>query len=386
MALLVETSHEFGRAVLRGVQEYDRTLDEHWAFYLQPDGTRQVMPDLKAWHCTGVIARPFSVSTAAWLLGEKLPLVLVDPHTVDVRDEFDFSPFPHITTDAESIAALAFDHLRACGCVEFAFVHSVEPTVWSERRGEAFQRLVEKGGLTCHVYATPPQGRPWDEDIGHLGRWLLRLPRGLGVFAARDQRGHHVVEACREAGLHVPDDVVVLGVDNDPLLSQLCEPSLSSVALDVRRAGFEAAQVLDRMMGGEHFAPGTRILVRPTHVSRRRSTSSSFGDDRVVTLARRYIFEHFAEPDFQVSGIAAHCGVSRRLLETRFVQTFGKTPLQMLIEMRMERARTLLLETTDPVHTIAVTCGFADANYFTKAFRRTHGKAPQSYRESAQLS
>lgn len=382
VALLIETSHEFGREVLRGIRDYERSIDNHWAFYLQPDGMRQAPPPLGAWSCTGVIARPGGGTTIRLLLSGGLPLILLDPDIEALSKRHDLTRAPYITTDTAAIVEMGFEHLRACGCRHFAFVHSASDTVWSAARGRAFADLVERHGLTCQVYGTQPPGTAWEEDLRRLGEWLARQPRGLGVFAAMDQRGRQVIEACRERGLRVPDDVLVLSVDNDPLLCELCEPSLSSITLDAHRAGVEAAQLLDGLMAGRPAA-ATRILVRPTHVSRRQSTSSGVDEDGVVAAARRYLFDRLAERGLQVNDIAAHCRVSRRLLETRFRQAVGRSLLQELLEMRMERARTLLRDTPYTVGEVARACGFSDANYFTKAFRRRHARAPLAYRTSS---
>lgn len=383
VALLIETSHEFGREVLRGIRDYEKALDNHWAFYLQPAGLQQEVPKIGSWPCTGVIARLFSAATARMLLSGDLPLVLLDPYSQPLTRKYDLTRIPYITTDTEAIARMAFEHLFACGCREFAFVHSTAENVWSAARERAFAKLSAERGLGCHVYGTQPPGVSWEEDIGKLGAWIAALPRGLGIFAAMDQRGRNVIEACREVGLRVPDDVMVLSVDNDPLLCELCEPSLSSIALDAYRAGYQAAQVLHALMRGEAVEPNTRILVRPTHVSRRQSTSSGFDQDRLVASARRFIFDRLSDRKLQVRDIATHCGVSRRLLETRFSSAVGRTLLQELTEVRMEHARTLLRDTSDTVSEIAAASGFGDPNYFTKAFRQRHGRAPLKYRAEA---
>lgn len=385
VALLVETSHEFGREVLRGIRDYEKAAARHWAFYLQPDGMRQEAPQMGSWPCTGVIARLFNDAVAQLLLTSGLPLVLLDPYTEHLQERYAMEGIPYITTDTEAIVRMAFEHLRDCGCRSFAFVNSVEDTVWSAARERAFSGLVRRSGFVCHVYGNSGEELAWERDIRQLGRWIARLPRGLGVFAAMDQRGRHVIEACREVGLRVPEDVVVLGVDNDPLLCELCEPSLSSIALDAYRAGHEAARVLHRLMEGEQVEPHTRILVGPTHVSRRQSTASGFDQDRVVAEARRFIFERFGECRMQVSDIARHCGVSRRLLETRFRQAMGRTLLAELTEVRMEHARTRLRDSDATVAEVSEACGFADPNYFTKAFRLNSGCAPLKYRERAHL-
>ena len=341
------------------------------------------VPKIGSWQCTGVIARLFSGAASRMLLTSGLPLVLLDPYTEHLPKKYELSSVPYITTDTEAIVGMAFEHLKACGCRSFAFVHSAADTVWSAARERAFVGLAAQRGFACHVYGNRPDEVPWEADIRHLGAWLSRLPRGLGVFAAMDQRGRHVIEACREVGLRVPDDVLVLGVDNDPLLCELCEPSLSSIALDAYRAGYSAAQILHGLMMGLKPEPNTRILVKPTHVSRRQSTASGFDQDRVVASARRFIFDHFQDKNLQITDVARHCGVSRRLLETRFVQAMGRTLLHELTEVRMERARTLLCDTAEPVTAVAAASGFAESNYFTKAFRQRHGLAPLKFREQA---
>jgi len=176
---------------------------------------------------------------------------------------------------------------------------------------------------------------------------------------------------------------MVLSVDNDPLLCELCEPSLSSISLDAYRAGYEAAKILNDLMSGRSAKPGLCILVKPTHVSRRQSTASGFDQDAIVAAARRFIFDRLGDRSVQVNDIARHCGVSRRLLETRFSQAVGRTLLQELTELRMERARTLLSDTTDTVNAISAASGFGDPNYFTKSFRQRHGLSPLKYRAEA---
>lgn len=385
VALLIETSHEFGREVLRGIRDYEKTLANHWAFYLQPDGMRQSTPKIGSWQCTGIIARLFNATNARFLLNGNLPLVLLDPYTQPTARRYDLSNIPYITTDTGEIVRMAFEHLCACGCRAFAFVHSAAETVWSTARGQGFVELAEQHGFACHVYGVPLGSLSWEEEIRKLGAWIVRQPHGLGIFVAMDQRGRQVIEACREKGLRVPEDVLVLSVDNDPLLCEMCEPSLSSIALDAYRAGYEAAKILHALMDGHAVAPNTRILVKPTHVSRRQSTSSGFDQDVVVASARRFIYERLSDRALQVRDIAAHCGVSRRLLEMRFAPAVGHTLLQELTHVRMERARTLLLETPDTVADIAASCGFNDANYFTKAFRHHHGRSPQVYRAEAHV-
>jgi LacI family transcriptional regulator len=378
VALFIETSHEFGREVLRGIRDYERTLKSHWGFYLNPDGIMQDLPRMGGWPCTGIIARVFAPEAAARLQKLGRPLVLLDPFSGRLR--LSDPSVPVISTDTRSIVRMAFDHLRGCGCKRFAFIHSVTPTVWSESRGEAFAALAKAEGFPCAVYPSLRREPPWEEDIGNLGRWLATLPRPLGVFAAMDERGRHVIEACREAGLRVPEDVAVVGVDNDPLLCELCEPSLSSIALDAHGAGMEAARQLHRLMEGRGVKPGTQILVAPTHISRRASTAIGHDEDPYLAAAKNFLFKNVGNPAFQIPLLAKYCGVSRRALEKRILASTGLTLLQTLTALRMERACSLLRDTRDNVEDIATACGFSDAGYFRKAFRKRLGKTPQEYR------
>ncbi len=381
VALLIETSQEFGREILRGIRDYEQALTDHWSFYLQPDGLQQRTPRIGSWRCTGIIARPANQAMARSLQALNLPLVLLDPNFGQISRRAVKSCIPIVTTNTSAIVEMAFKHLHACGCRNFAFVHTTQETVWSTARAQAFHQLVTSHGYTCHTYQPPNSNISWEDEMLHLGTWLAKLPQGLGVFAAMDQRGRHIIEACREKGIRVPDDLLVLSVDNDPLLCELCEPSLSSIALDAYRAGYEAARVLHHLMRSQP-APGHYILVEPTHVARRQSTSSGVDEDIIVARARRYIFDRLSDPTLQITDIATECGVSRRLLETRFRHSVGRTLLQELLDIRMERARTLLRDTSQSVTLIAAECGFSDANYFTKAFRQRHKIAPMNYRSA----
>ena len=384
VGLLVETSHEFGRELLRGIRRYDQEAGAHWGFFLMPGGMSQEIEGIKSWECDGMIARLYSSSHLKLnrVVEESgCPLIMVDPDLDLLRQSEGRLTNPVVTTHTDAIVGMAYRHLFDCGCRCFAYVHSKKRTVWSERRDTVFAELVRSSGYRCEVYRGGGEKQTFEEDIARLGDWLSRLPRGTGVFAAMDERGQNVLEACTEFRIRVPEDILVIGVDNDPLLCDLCEPTMSSVAMDVERAGYGTARLLHRLMRGYRPRKSITIRVEPTHVSRRESTAYFFHENPVVAAAKRYMLSHYGNSALQMNDIAEHCGVSRRLVESHFARRVGYTPLRFLTGIRMERAVSLLMERNRPVSEIAQLCGFSSANYFTKAFRHHYGVSPLRYVE-----
>ncbi len=382
VGLLVETSHEFGRELLRGVRRYDQDAHAHWGFFLLPGGMSQDASSIKAWQCDGVIARLYGQShlKLAGIVEESgCPLIMVDPGSDLLDQRKKRRVMPVVTTNTGSIVTMAFNHLVDSGCRHFAYVHSKGVTVWSECRGKAFTALVKANGFTCDLYCSSGRGESFEDDITRLGEWIAGLPKGTGLFAAMDERGQNVLEACNEFGVQVPGDILVIAVDNDPLLCDLCDPTMSSVAMDVERAGYRAAELLHHLMEGDALEQDVVIQVEPTHVSRRESTANFFHENPVVANARRYMLNNFSNSSLQMAEIAAFCGVSRRLVESIFARSVGRTPLRVLTDIRMERAVALLMENQFAVAEIAELCGFASANYFTKAFRHNYGLSPLNY-------
>lgn len=387
MGLLVETSHEFGRELLRGIRRYDQETRSRWGFFLLPGGMSQDVGSVKSWQCDGMIARLYGQAhhkLAAIVEESGCPLIMVDPASDLLDKRSSMSCAPVVTTNTAGIVSMVYAHLFDSGCRHFAYVHSKGRTVWSESRGEAFAELVHAQGFKCDVYRSRGKGESFEDDITRLGRWIARLPSGTGLFAAMDERGQNVLEACNEFDLRVPEDILVMGVDNDPLLCDLCDPTMSSVAMDVERAGYAAAKLLHHLMEGQAVGKEVVIQVQPTHVSRRNSTANFFHENPVVARAKRYMLNNYGDCELQMTDIAEDCDVSRRLMEVVFARSVGRTPLRVLTDIRMERAIALLLEGQYTVVEIAKICGFSSANYFTKAFRHNYGLSPLRYLESVQ--
>jgi LacI family transcriptional regulator len=251
---------------------------------------------------------------------------------------------------------------------------------WSRRREDAFRERLQKAGFTPFVYHQPAKlrDRMWEKEQEFLAEWIQSLPTPLGLFACNDDRGRQVLETCRLVGLQVPEDVAVLGVDNDEVFCELSDPPLSSIALNAETAGYRAAELLDGMMSGRIRKP-RRILVEALGVMTRRSTEVIAVKDADIASALQFI-RHEQGRGISVDRVADEVAMSRRSLEKRFRDTIGRTILEEIQLVRLERSKRLLLETTYPISKVAEISGFGSTGYFIQFFQRRVGKTPRKYR------
>jgi LacI family transcriptional regulator len=198
-------------------------------------------------------------------------------------------------------------------------------------------------------------------------------------MACNDDRARQVMEACKIAGLHVPEEVAIIGVDNDDLVCNLSHPPLSSIALNFERSGYEAAELLDKLMTGEKMAD-QRIVVRPTHIVTRQSTDILAIEDREVAKAVRFIRQHSKEP-IQVSDVVDAVLVSRRSLYHQFRRVLGRSPNEEIRRTRVEQIVRMLVETNLPVSKIAFALGYSSVAHIARYFRQEKGMNLQSYRK-----
>jgi LacI family transcriptional regulator len=295
--------------------------------------------------------------------------------------------FSEILTDSPAIAQMVADHFVAHGLRSFAFC-GFSHCPWSYRREEAFYRKITERGFPCSTHRIDIANwmrhgdwiRSFGKEQGHLTRWLKSLPRSTGVMACNDMCGRQVLESCADAGLRVPAQVAVVAVDNDELICELSQPPLSSVALDVEKAGYEAARLLSEMMAGRAEKRKRVVPVVPLWVVGRRSSDLVFKGDPLVADGLRFIKDH-AGLGIGVPDVVAEMGVSRRTLERRFFHALGGSVLAEINRSRLDRAKCLLQETTLPVYRVAAEAGFANTRMFNRNFRRVEGCPPKIFRQ-----
>lgn len=385
VALLLETSTEYGRGLLRGIVRYSR-LHGPWSLYVAPGHLEQALPKAKSWSGTGIIARIRSPEMARQIRATGLPFV------ASSLDEFR-SPergdrFGEIRTNSAGIAQMAATHLVDRSLRHFAFC-GFHGCAWSAGREEAFSQYLSDRGFPGQAHRIelgnwmhlPNWIEDWEHEQKILLAWLKSLPKPVGLMACNDICGREVLQACSAAGLRVPDDVAVVGVDNDELMCELSNPPLSSIALDVEKAGYEAARLLDSLMSG-HLAEERVVQVEPVYVVPRQSSEVMAPDDPSVGTALQFIRNHAGRP-ISVPHVIDQAGVSRRTLERRFSRALGRSISSEITQCRLERAKRLLLETDLPSYRVAAAAGFGTSKTFNRVFRRAAGVSPQRFRLNA---
>jgi len=378
VALLIETARGFGRDFLLGVARYSR-LHGPWSFHITPGDYKQVVPKMKQWGGTGIIARISDKRIADAIISADVPTIVIGLTDEQMRPGSPLAKFSEISSDATEVSQLAAQHLLDRQLTRFAYVGS-EDRAWSLRRERAYYEFLAERGFHPHIYRQPkrPRDRIWEREQEFLAHWISELPTPVGLFACDDDRGREVLEACSLAGLHVPEDVAVVGVDNDEVFCELADPPLSSVALNAEAAGYRAAALLDEMMHGRVRKP-QRMVVEALNVVTRRSTEIIAVEDPDIATALQFIHREQGR-GISVDDVVQEVAVSRRNLERRFRDAIGRTILEEIQLVRLERAKRLLVETTYPVSKVASLAGFGSAGYFIQFFQKQIGKTPRKYR------
>lgn len=379
VALLIETSNAYARGLLEGVITWNRQHDA-WTIDLA-EQMRGAEPPLwlARWQGEGIIARIETAAIARAVQKTGLPVV-------DVSAARFVPEIPWVETNDEAIVKLVLDHLFERGFREFAY-YGDPAFAWSTLRRDAFIQRVQAAG--CHwdcFDALPPSHRKdaWERDKKRLLKWLSRLPRPIGLMACYDVRARQVLDACRELDIAVPEEMAVVGVDNDRLLCELANPALSSVAPDAHQTGYAAAALLNRMLNGEAVPPEPQFI-EPLGIEIRQSSDVLAIDDPDVAAALRFIREH-ASTGIRVQDVLNAVPLSRRVLESRFRSILGRTPHEEIMRLRMQHVKRLLRETDLSLVEIARRVGIEHVEYLSVAFKRETGRTPRQYRLEAPAS
>ncbi|HYA12729.1 MAG TPA: DNA-binding transcriptional regulator, partial [Syntrophales bacterium] len=370
--VILETPIFFGRTLLLGISKYAR-LHGPWVFYRESDIMASSIPELRDWHADGIIMRDIKISEQ--LLGLNLPTVLV-PHNYE-----NFPGIPVVRTDGQSIAKMAAEHLLERGLRNFGYC-GFNDMSWSLERRDHFKRFISDKNYSVSTFLQPGRfsKRRWSTEQVMMTDWLKGLPKPVGVMACNDDRAQYVIEACKIAELRVPEDVAVIGVDNDDLICDLCDPPLSSVAMDIEKAGYEAAGLLDSMMKGNRGI-GKTISIEPTYVQTRYSTDIVATEDKELAKAINFIRDNFRK-NIHVHDVVKATALSRRSLELRFRRSLDRSIISEIRRIRVEYISKLLVETELPISEIAYGLGFSSVEHISRYFQRETGKSLRAFRTS----
>jgi LacI family transcriptional regulator len=371
IALLFEATNSYARSLLIGIGEYMLSHGPWSVHYAELGRDEPPPPWLSSWSDGGVILRGENQRVARAVETLAVPMVDLTPSRLLPRA-------PWVKSDDAAIARLGAQHFLERGFRHFAFCGDARFS-WSNRRGEQFSLLVRSAGHSCTTYLAEKTSQNADAEVDAIADWLMGLPKPVAVFACYDNRGQQVLEGCRRRGLAVPEEVAVLGVDNDEVLCVLSSPPLSSVMLNPRRVGWEAAALLSLMMKGDTITSEPH-LIPPLGVVTRQSSDILAVADGKIAEALRYIREHACE-GIRVSDVLRRCPMARRAMETRFRKLLGRTPRQEILRVQLNRVKELLVGTELPIWEIATRTGF-EPEYLSSVFKQEMGIAPSEFRKN----
>jgi LacI family transcriptional regulator len=369
---MIEASNAYARGLLKGIHRYVQE-EGSWTIFLPEHGRGDPPLDaLARWEGDGVIVRIETPAIARAI--ESLRASQGIP-VVDVSAAGLVPGLPCVETDDEAIGRLAARHFLDRDFQHFAFLGDARFR-WSENRRRAFVAAIEAAGHEVRVFAGPDGDAEREDDA--IEAWLVSLPKPLAVFTCYDVRGRQAIDACRRADLAVPEAVAVLGVDDDELLCGLSSVPLSSVIPDAAGAGWQAASLLGRLMAGGRIERDLWLLP-PLGISARQSSDTMWVDDPIVMKSLRFIRRRGCE-GIKVAEVAAEAGVTRRVLEAKFLKHVRHSVHEAIARVQFRRIEELLKSTELPLATIAARTGFKHAEYLSVAFARRYRKPPSRWR------
>lgn len=379
IALLIESSRAYGRGLLRGIAAYIRS-NRTWTIYHDERALGDRAPEwLGQFHGDGIIARIESRTLAEEVTKLDLP-------TVDLRGRYDIAGVPVIDTDDSAVVRVAYDHLMKRGFYHFGYC-GFAGADYSERRKAHAVEYLAKFGIIASIFDSRHSRAADTAKIeakgylneGALAEWLKGLRKPVALLACNDARAHQVLCACRDTAIRVPDEVAVVGVDDDEIICELADPPLTSIRNDTERIGYDAAALLAQMMTGA-IPQQQRTLVRPVGIVARQSSDIFAVQDDDVAAAVRFIRDHAFER-ISVNDIVENLSFSRSTLERKFIKYLGRAPGAEIMRLRIERVKQLLIDTNLTLSNIARMAGFSYQEHMCTQFKKITGETPGQYRE-----
>lgn len=381
IALLFNANKGYDREVIAGIGHYLKSTRVEWDVFLEED-FRSRVSGIERWSGDGIIADFDDPEVADALLRSPLPIVAVGGSYLD--EAAYPQGVPYVATDNAKLVQLGYRHLIDQGLEHFAF-YGLPPAPgnrWAAERERSFVALLSQDKLEPKVYlGVPTRAGTWDSARDQLIAWLSALPKPVGVLCVTDARARQVMQACLLAGLAVPEQVAVVGIDDDPMAQLLARIALTSVRQGTEEMGRTAAHVLHQMLRGVDHS-STRIVVAPTGLHVQASSRHQPLRSAHVIRARHYI-RQYGCLGVKTEQVAEYVGVSRTVLEEHFRRELKQSVHDALLQHKLEAARDLLANSSLPLAEIAVRCGFTSLQYMYTVFRREYDRTPTQFRAEA---
>ena len=376
--LLSDFAEEFGKNLLRGIARYSK---EHgpWTFCRMPGYYREtigidgILAWAKEWKADGIIGQFYNNEEVSKFMQARIPVI-----AQDFKERF--QEIPNITGAYKETGRMAAEYFLRKGFKNFAF-YGFRNIVWSRERADGFKERVKEAGYDVHLHErTDSRGMDlWHYKPSTLTKWLKSLPKPIALMSCDDNMGNHITEASRLMKIRIPEEIAVLGVDNDEMLCELSDPPLSSIGLDTERSGYEAARLMHQMIEKKN-GKFEDIYVQPTQVVSRVSTDIFASADKYIVDALKYIHDNL-DKNLKVSQVLKEVPMSRRSLEKRFVMTTGYPVYEYIYNKRIEKFTQKLLETDMTIFEIALDLGLSDSKNIARQFKQLKGLTPVAYRK-----
>ena len=377
IALLFNANKVYDRQVIAGIGQYLNSTRVEWDLFMEED-FRSRMRDIHQFRGDGIIADFDDPDAPDALRDLHIPVVAVGGSYEDPAGYPE--GVPYIATDNARLVRLAYDHLIEQGLSRFAF-YGIPPhpgSRWAQERERAFQAIVKEEAVEGLVYqGLPTSAGGWGTAVEHLVAWLGGLPKPIGIVAATDARARQLLQACVIGGIAVPEQVAIVGIDNDPMAQLLTRIPLTSVIQGAEEMGRTAAHLLHQMLRGADCA-GTRVLVPPVGINVQASSKYQPLRSPHVMRASHYI-RQYGCLGIKTEQVADYVGVSRTVLEEHFKRELKQTVHQAILQHKLDAACELIAQSDASLADIAVRCGFTSLQYMYAVFRREYDCTPRQY-------
>ncbi|MCF2495239.1 MULTISPECIES: DNA-binding transcriptional regulator [Dyadobacter] len=374
--LLLDFAEEYSKSLMKGINTYSKEFGP-WIFCRMPLFHREtvgidgILKWALEWKADGIVGQLYNKDI------EKIVQAGIPVIAQDFKERF--AEIPNITGGYHEAGQLGADYFLKKGFTNFAF-YGFNDIVWSRERAEGFEERLKKRGHKVHYFEHKKARSTelWYYKPSSLSRWLKSLPKPIGLMTCDDNQGQHITEACRQLGIRIPEEVAVLGVDNDEMICDLSDPPLSSIALDAEKGGYDAAKLLDHMIkhGTAHYYD---IIVKPVQVITRHSTDIYATNDDHIASSLKYIHQNI-DKNLHVDEVVKQVPLSRRALEKRFLEITGYPIYKYIFNLRIEKFTQKLLDTDMSVFEIALDMGLTDSKNIARQFRQAKGCSPSVYR------
>lgn len=379
IALLFNANKIFDREIIAGVAAYLSSRRASWELFVEDD-FRLRLPSLAHWEGDGIIADFDDPAVAEALAHSRIPVVGVGG---SYENEADYPvDVPYVATDNFKLINLAYTHLIDVGLRQFALfsLPDAMENRWAQEREKAFRSLMQRDNFNVEIFrgqATTAQS--WGDVVAQQVEWLRSLPKPIGIIAVTDARARQLLQACQMANIAVPEQVAVIGIDNDPLVRMLSCLPLSSVIQGSNEMGRTAARMLHQLLDGTYLEC-SRILVPPAGINVLASSCYLPVKNPRVMRARHFI-RQYACQGIKGDQVADFVGVSRSTLETYFQQELACSVHDEILRFKLDAATALLARGDCSLAEVAQRCGFTSMQYLFAVFRRELGCTPREYQE-----